>query len=569
MYFDLRRPTKWNERDWLLLALLSLAAIFAFLAGLNSFGILDPSDGYYSEGAREMFASGDWLIPHLNSVWFFDKPIMNYWLIAGCFKLFGVSEFVSRLPAAFCGAAIVPSLYAFARQFLRRRAALLSAVALLASPMWLIMGHMSLTDMPLSFFTWVALFNLFVAHERNKPNLLWIGYAALAGGLLTKGPLALFLVAMNFGLYLLLRRPTLPNIWAMIIKLRVVPGLLLTLGLALPWYLSVNSATHGVFFQEFFLNQNINRAMGTVDHRAGFWYYIPAVLGAAFPWNLFFLSWPKSWFRPWLQYIKGRDISLRARVTAFSVTTVCATLLFFSLLPTKLVTYVLPVLPGMALLAGVNLDERLRLLNRKSISSVLIALVVLLVGAAAATTLSLALGKSVQVAPFGLKTQALLQDLAVSTDSSVRVFLAVTTALLSLAGLCLLMGSALKRRKIAYNLFVVVTAIAVVLSVPGGIVLGYQQKCRDMQALVLYAKNQRLNLTMLGHRNPSAMFYMQEPVKFVAGNRDLLLFLRKSAEHGRKETFLVHRIDFDGLRKEGVPVSVIEERGDWILGRSQ
>jgi 4-amino-4-deoxy-L-arabinose transferase-like glycosyltransferase len=563
-----RRITIWSDRDWLLLGLLSIAAVASFFAGLNCFGILDPSDGYYSEGAREMFVSGDWLVPHLNHVWFFDKPIMNYWMIASCFKLFGVSEFVSRLPAALCGAATVPSLYVFARQFLRRRAALLSAIALMASPMWLIVGHMSLTDMPLSFFTWIALFALFIAHERNRPNVAWVAWVSLAGGLLTKGPLAVFLVAMNFGLYVLLRRPSLPEVWSMVIKLRVIPGLILTLALALPWFFTVNAATKGVFFQEFFLNQNINRAMGTVDHRAGFWYYIPVALGAAFPWNLFFLGSPKSWLHPWLRYLKRESMTLRAAVTTFGVTVVAATFVLFSALPTKLVTYLLPVLPGMALLAGINLDERLRRHDLNTASTATVACLVLVIGLASAVVLTLLSASSSPLLHLGGKLQPVIQELALATDASVRIYSAITTAILSLAGLILLIG-VISRKKAAFVAFIAVATVAIVLSVPGGIVLGYQQKCRDMQALVVDAKNQKLNLTMVGRRNPSAIFYMEDSVKFVGGDHDLLLFLQDSVETGRKETFLVHRFTFDELRKKGIPVAVIKARGDWILGRSQ
>ena len=111
----------WQRLDWIVLIGLIVVSILAFLAGLGSFGILDPSDGYYSEGAREMFLAHNWLTPHLNYVWFFDKPIMNYWLISASYAIFGVTEFASRLPAAICGAALVPVLYAFMRQFCRSR----------------------------------------------------------------------------------------------------------------------------------------------------------------------------------------------------------------------------------------------------------------------------------------------------------------------------------------------------------------------------------------------------------------------------------------------------------------
>ena len=222
---------------------------------------------------------------------------------------------------------------------------------------------MSLTDMPLSCFTWIALGSFYIALESEKTYFAWLGYMALGLGLLTKGPLALFLVAMNLGIYVLLKRPSFKTLVEKFFALQVIPGLLFTLVIAAPWYIAVNSATKGAFFQEFFLNQNINRAMGTVDHKAGPLYYIPILLGAAFPWTIILLSAPRIWFAQWLRYVKDpgfRSHSPALKCTAFGVTTILATTLFFSALPTKLVTYFLPVVPAIALITGYSLDKLLR-----------------------------------------------------------------------------------------------------------------------------------------------------------------------------------------------------------------
>ena len=47
---------------------------------------------------REMLASGSWLTPTLNGVPYLDKPHLIYWLNLLAYKIFGVSDWVARLP---------------------------------------------------------------------------------------------------------------------------------------------------------------------------------------------------------------------------------------------------------------------------------------------------------------------------------------------------------------------------------------------------------------------------------------------------------------------------------------
>ncbi|HEY9868973.1 MAG TPA: hypothetical protein V6D08_07390, partial [Candidatus Obscuribacterales bacterium] len=93
----------WGARDWLFLSVAIVAAVAVFLPFLGAPTIIDSSEGYYSEGAREMFESGDFITPHLNYKPWFEKPILTYWLIAGSYGLLGVNELAARLPAALCG----------------------------------------------------------------------------------------------------------------------------------------------------------------------------------------------------------------------------------------------------------------------------------------------------------------------------------------------------------------------------------------------------------------------------------------------------------------------------------
>jgi len=77
--------------------LLVVALAAALLApGLGRAPFDDPGEGQHAEIARELLG-GSWLTLRLNGVRYFDKPPLLYWLTAGSFTLFGLTEGAARL----------------------------------------------------------------------------------------------------------------------------------------------------------------------------------------------------------------------------------------------------------------------------------------------------------------------------------------------------------------------------------------------------------------------------------------------------------------------------------------
>ena len=87
------------RQRWLLL----LLTAFTFFILLGSRALNEPDEGRYSEIAREMIETGDWVVPHLWYLPHLDKPPMTYWLVAVSMKLFGQNEWAARLPLALAG----------------------------------------------------------------------------------------------------------------------------------------------------------------------------------------------------------------------------------------------------------------------------------------------------------------------------------------------------------------------------------------------------------------------------------------------------------------------------------
>src|SRR5690348_2421348 len=77
-----------------------MVAACMFFAGLGRLPLLEPDEGRNAEVAREMLVAGDWITPHYNTLVYLDKPAVYFWLVAGSFKLAGISEWAARFPSA-------------------------------------------------------------------------------------------------------------------------------------------------------------------------------------------------------------------------------------------------------------------------------------------------------------------------------------------------------------------------------------------------------------------------------------------------------------------------------------
>jgi 4-amino-4-deoxy-L-arabinose transferase-like glycosyltransferase len=109
--------------DKTLTLLLLAIALLSLLPTLGITRIIDPSDGFYAESARELLESNNFIVPTLNYAPYNDKPILTHWLVAATYSVLGVSEFASRLPSALCASALCVATFAFARRYTNSRTA--------------------------------------------------------------------------------------------------------------------------------------------------------------------------------------------------------------------------------------------------------------------------------------------------------------------------------------------------------------------------------------------------------------------------------------------------------------
>lgn len=352
-----------NQPDCKTLWIIFLLASLMFLPALGSVGLVNTSDAYYTEAAREMLMRRDFVTPYLNFEPFYDKPILTYWLIIASYLSFGVNTFAARLPSALCAIGTALVLYSLCRQFLNRRSSFLAALALVAMPLYVIVGHVALTDMPLTLLTTITNLLLLRALIRGTTKCLVPAYISLGLAFLCKGPLALVVTATCIGGFLIVTSRSAEQVLRRLLSLKPFLGVLILAAVTLPWFVSEHIASGGEFTSYFFVKQNVGRLAGTLQaHQYPVWFYFPFLLGGFLP-SLPLLITAPIVFR----HKRARRFSSSPRVQIV-IAAVCwfvGTLAILLVSASKLPTYLLPLAPPIAILAGVYLDTIIRLGRRR------------------------------------------------------------------------------------------------------------------------------------------------------------------------------------------------------------
>src|SRR5436305_4856700 len=131
-----RFDCRWGH--WLLLA---TAWAVLCLPNLGAPSLWDIDEGNNSQCAREMLASGNWIVPTFNYEWRYDKPALLYWLQATAYRLFGVNEFAARLPSALAALGTLLVAYELGRRLFDATSALLAGLVLASAPLFCAAAH--------------------------------------------------------------------------------------------------------------------------------------------------------------------------------------------------------------------------------------------------------------------------------------------------------------------------------------------------------------------------------------------------------------------------------------------
>jgi 4-amino-4-deoxy-L-arabinose transferase-like glycosyltransferase len=358
---------KSNKESWyfdLILLVVGIALVFGLFLGTRPLSV--PDEGRYAEIPREMLVLHDFVTPHLNGVKYFEKPPLFYWLQAGAIKVFNpmiiqtesalnkskindyfapISEWTVRLPNAIVALLGCLLVYASGRILFERRAGLLSAIILASSLLYFALARMVTLDMTLSICLSGSLLAFLVAINLSpslgRRFLFYSAYLFAGLAVLTKGLIGIVFPSMIIGFWMLLS-----NQWHLLKQCYLPSGILLFLLIVLPWHILVQSR-NPEFFQFYFFDQQFLRYSTLIAQRyRPNWFFIPIFITGFLPWVCFFPQaivshFPKNW-----QQFKEKNNYI------FLLLWVGIIFIFFSFSHSKLIPYILPIFPALALLTG-------------------------------------------------------------------------------------------------------------------------------------------------------------------------------------------------------------------------
>ncbi|HEX7777489.1 MAG TPA: phospholipid carrier-dependent glycosyltransferase [Parvibaculum sp.] len=343
-----------NRRGALALLFAALLASFFFfdIGGRN---ISSPDEGRYIEIPREMAATGDYVLPRLNGILYFEKPPLFYWMEASAIKVAGISERAMRFWPALLGLLGCLMTFAVGQKLYGRTAGLVAGSVLATSLLYYALARFVIIDMSVTVFMSAALFAFLLSAEESdeKKAIRWsrAGHLAAALAVLSKGLIGVLLPGL-IGLVWI----ALTGRWSFVRRALCPTGIAIFLIVAVPWHVLAAMRNHD-FLWFYFVHEHFLRFTTTIHRRnEPIWYFIPILLVGFLPWTGYLWhaikeAVPVSWAR-----------RAEQPVELYLILWVAIIFAFFSVSDSKLPPYILPVFPALALLVGRvvarHLDEK-------------------------------------------------------------------------------------------------------------------------------------------------------------------------------------------------------------------
>jgi 4-amino-4-deoxy-L-arabinose transferase-like glycosyltransferase len=274
--------------QWIALFLLLLSAGLYICTAASPALVDEDVDAAHALVSREMLQRHDYVVMYMDGVRYLIRPPMHFWLVAASYKLFGESEFATRLPNALAMVGIVLLSFEFGRRFFGQRAGLYGALAAATSVgMFIFTRNM----IPEAIYTlaFEGIFYLFLRAWTGSLDArvgYWGAAALCAVALLTRS-----LIGVLFPVAAIVTFITMTGGWHRWRELRLFSSSAIFLAIAAPWHILAAIRTPG-FLWAYFVNENINRALGTRlphDYSAvPLWLWWSGHLVWLFPWSFFF-----------------------------------------------------------------------------------------------------------------------------------------------------------------------------------------------------------------------------------------------------------------------------------------
>lgn len=372
----IEQPGGTAKRRVALWAFLLLIAAITFFFGLGNLALIGPDEPRYAEVPREMVASGDYISPRLAGCVWFEKPVLQYWMSAAAYHVFGVNEFAARFPSALAATMTVIALFFAIRRTLSERVALAVSIVMLTMGILIAFARIVTPDTFLAATMSISIVcgYLAITSDGRSRFKYWLLCGAFLGlAVLAKGLVGIVLVIGILGVFLLItRRYDAANMRGLL------AAFLICVIVAAIWYVPVWLKHGSAFVDKFFLEHHFERYLtNRHSHPQPIYFYLIVALAGAMPWT-FFLAPAVLRLGKLRPQASNRDSLLTLAWIWFALP-----LLFFSFSVSKLPGYLLPVFPALAIIIGVEVEQFLRQRNRAhTIAAWLTALLLLAIGIA-------------------------------------------------------------------------------------------------------------------------------------------------------------------------------------------
>ncbi|MEH2418782.1 ArnT family glycosyltransferase [Nostoc sp.] len=560
----------------------------AFGWNLGNTGLVDETEPLFAEASRQMLVTGDWITPFFDGETRFDKPALIYWCQAIAYAIIGVNEWAVRLPSAIAALGLIclafytvywylakqDELEQVSRPNRRYLTSFIAAALMALNVETIVWARTGVSDMLLTGCMASALLCFFLGYAGKEgsggaelitndasrlktgnpptalapqspfPNKWYLAfYVLIAGAILTKGPVGIVLPGLIVAAFLLY----VGKVREVLREMRLFVGILIIIGLSVPWYVLVIWRNGWNYINSFFGYHNLERFTEVVNGHSAPWYFyfIVVLLGFA-PYSVYLpasIVRLKFWQRShWLSQERFQQFGLFAWFWFASI------FMFFTIAVTKLPSYVLPLMPAAAILVALlwsdllpnieneNDTERVfdHLLASSSISPLLlwsgwVNVVFLSFLATALLNITHILGTDPAISNF----HELIQQSGLPVIAGVIWFVcAVVVA-----------GLLLSRRWnyiIGINLLGFVAFLIFALS-PASFFIDQERQLplRELSAVILEAKQPNEELIMLGFKKPSVVFYSHIHVNYLGFPQEAIEHIKKQAAKGLKPPSLL------------------------------
>ncbi|MRI32108.1 hypothetical protein EOPP23_03750 [Endozoicomonas sp. OPT23] len=338
---------------WILFVI-SISVLIRLLS-LGLYPLMDTTEARYGEMARLMVETNNWVTPYFDyGVPFLGKPPMFIWLSAISFKLFGINEFAARFPSLICALLNLFVLWKLASFAMDRTRASITVMVLITSAAFLVLAGAVLADPVMTLSISLILSAFWIGWHSTDPmqarRWQYLFYVGCGIALLAKGLAAIVLAGGPIFFWCLFRKQLL-SFWH---RFPWIKGTLLTLAIALPWYLAAEAENPGLI-EYMFIGEHFSRYLDSgwqgdeygnahVHPLGSIWGYL--LLGGT-PWSLVIIGLVI------YQVKRGLFKHQQQDLTDWHYFLFCWLLflpIFFTFTNNLIWTYMLPVTPALALL---------------------------------------------------------------------------------------------------------------------------------------------------------------------------------------------------------------------------